>query len=305
MNRALPVATGLVIDRLAGDPDTDLHPVAAFGKLMDEIEDRIWADTRERGALHAGIGIAFGLATGLIVHSTAAVTSLALSGNKLRSTAQEVSDLLDAGDIDQARIELRSLVGRDTADLDESEIAAAAIESLAENMVDSVFAPVCWGLVAGAPGVAAYRAVNTMDAMVGNFSERHAAYGWASARLDDLANWVPARIFAVAVVLSRPSRRGAIRRAVTRDARWHPSPNSGIAEAAVAAAMGLQLGGALSYDGQMEVRPLLGDGRRPQQVDIDATIRLMNRIEWGLTGTLLAVGLTPILLSRLKRRWWS
>jgi adenosylcobinamide-phosphate synthase len=305
MKRALPVATGLVIDRLAGDPDTDLHPVAAFGKLMDEIEDRIWADTRERGALHAGIGIAFGLATGLVVHSTAAVTSLALSGNKLRSTAQDVSDLLDAGDLDQARVELKSLVGRDTADLDESEIAAAAIESLAENMVDAVFAPVCWGLVAGAPGVAAYRAVNTMDAMVGNFSERHAAYGWASARLDDLANWVPARIFAVAVVLSRPSRRGAIRRAVTRDARWHPSPNSGIAEAAVAAAMGLQLGGALSYDGQVEVRPLLGDGRRPQQVDIEATIRLMNRIEWGLTGTLLAVGVTPILLGRLKRRWWS
>lgn len=305
MKRALPVAAGLIIDRLAGDPDDELHPVAAFGKLMDQVEDRIWANTRQRGALHTAIGVAFGLATGLVVHSTAAVTSLTVSGNQLRTTADRVADLLERGQVDEARAELKALVGRDTSDLDESQIAAAVIESLAENMVDAVFAPVCWGLLAGAPGMAAYRAVNTMDSMVGDFGERHAAYGWASARLDDLANWVPARLFAVAVVAARPQRRDAIRRAVTRDARWHPSPNAGVAEAAVAAAMGLQLGGELSYAGEVEFRPLLGDGRRPQLDDIGATVRLVNRIELGLTAALVAVGLTPIALARLKSRLWS
>ena len=304
MKRALPVAAGLIIDRLAGAPDAALHPVAAFEKLMDEVEDRIWADTRERGALHAAIGMAFGLTTGLVVHSTAAVTSLAVSGNELRASAQRVSELLEAGDLDQARIELKSLTDRDTTDLDESEIAAAVIESLAEKMVDEVFGPVCWGLAAGAPGVAMYSAVNTMDAMVGNYSDRHAAYGWASARLDDLAKWVPARLFAVAVVVARPSRRGAVRRAVERDARWHPSPNAAVAEAAVAAALRLQLGGEFSQDGKIEMRPLLSDGRRPHKVDIDATIRLVNRIELGLLATLLTIGLAPIALGRLKRRFW-
>ena len=304
MKRALPVAAGLIIDRLAGNPNNQLDPVAAFERLMDEVEDRIWADTRERGIAHAAIGIAFGMATGAVVHSTAAVTSIAVSGSELRATAKHIAGLLGDGDLYQARAELKSLTDRDTSDLDESEIAGVVIEALAENMVDSVFAPVCWALVAGAPGVAAYRAVNSMDSMVGSHSERHATYGWASTHLDNLANWVPARLFAVAVVAARPGRRRAIRRAVERDARWHPSPNAGVAEAALAAGLRLQLGGEVTVDGRVQTRPLLGDGRRPQRVDVDAAVRLVNQIELGLLATLLAVGLAPIALGRLKRRLW-
>ena len=152
-------------------------------------------------------------------------------------------------------------MGRDPSLLDESGIAAAVIESVAEKSVDAVIAPAFWAAIAGAPGAAAYRAINTMDAMVGRRNERYERFGWAAARLDDVANYVPARIFAGLAVGLRPSQAKDIVTAVRRDAPAHPSPNAGVAEAAVAAALGRQLGGPLRYGTVREDRPPLR--RRP------------------------------------------
>lgn len=184
------------------------------------------------------------------------------------------------------------LVGRDPSGLTESEVAAAVIESLAENSVDAVVAPVVWGLVAGAPGVLAYRAVNTMDAMVGHRSERFAQFGWAAAQTDDAMNWVPARGFAVLVAVARPATAVRVVRSVRRDAAAHPSPNAGVAETAVAAALGRQLGGTLRYGERVEHRPLLGDGPRPEAADIARARVLVDDTERIMVAVLVLLALT-------------
>jgi adenosylcobinamide-phosphate synthase len=169
------------------------------------------------------------------------------------------------------------LVGRDPAALDEPGIARAVVESVAENTCDAVVAPLFWGAVAGLPGLLGYRAVNTLDAMVGHRSPRYARFGWAAARLDDVANLVPARLTAALVAVVAPLLGGDARRAVRitlRDGRKHPSPNSGISEAAFAGALGLRLGGRNTYVGRVENRPELGDGRPPTASDIGAATRL-------------------------------
>ena len=139
-------------------------------------------------------------------------------------------------------------------------------------------------MVAGAPGAGAYRAANPMDAMVGKRWGRYERYGWASARLDDVANFVPARVVAVLVAVVRPNRAPAVWEAARRDAPHHPSPNAGVAEAAFAAALGLQLGGAVTYDGHLDQRPLLGRGRRATAADIASATRLASDVEWALVG---------------------
>ena len=171
------------------------------------------------------------------------------------------------------------------------------IESVAENSVDAVVAPAFWGLVAGAPGTLAYRSINTMDAMVGHRNERYKNFGWASARLDDVANYVPARCFVALVALAKPERTSAIWRLVQRDARAHPSPNAGVAETAVAAAIDKQLGGPLRYGERQELRPTLGDGLRPQAADIDTAVAVANRTEAVLVGALGAGAVASLLRS--------
>jgi adenosylcobinamide-phosphate synthase len=149
---------------------------------------------------------------------------------------------------------------------------------------------VCWALAAGAPGVLAYRAANTMDAMVGHRSARYARFGTASARVDDVANWVPARCTAALVALLRPGRARDVLRAVRHDAAAHPSPNAGVAEAAFAGALGVELGGPLRYGAREEVRPRLGRGPRPGAADIPRAARLADEITWALTGACSALG---------------
>ena len=204
--------------------------------------------------------------------------------------ASRIGELAGSGE------ELPSLVGRDPSELDASGIAAAVIESLAENSVDAVIAPAFWAAVAGAPGAAAYRAVNTMDAMVGRRDDRYGNFGWAAARLDDVANYVPARIFAGLVVVLCPHRAGEIIAAVRRDAPAHPSPNAGVAEAALAAALGRRLGGPLRYGDTEENRPLLGDGPRPDPDRRGGPHRRPGRV--GPVGVLCLIWLA----SRLKGR---
>jgi adenosylcobinamide-phosphate synthase len=221
------------------------------------------------------------------MRSTGLATYLSVAHRALSEAGTAVADALSDDDLPRARLLLASLVGRATADLDAAEISRAVVESLAENTVDAVVAPAFWAFVAGAPGALGYRAVNTMDASVGYLSARYARYGWASARLDDLANYVPARLTAALVVAVRPRSAGAVWRAVRRDAPSHPSPNSGVAEAAFAAALGLQLGGVNVYGAREERRPRLGCGRVPGVADIATTVALCRDVTNGMLALLL------------------
>ena len=173
---------------------------------------------------------------------------------------------------------------------------------MAENTVDAVVAPALWAAVAGAPGALGYRAVNTLDAMVGHRSARYERYGWASARIDDGAGWVPARATALLVALVRPGAGAEVLRTVRRDAPAHPSPNAGVAEAAFAAALGLRLGGVNRYGDRTEERAPLGQGRPPRRHDIAEAVRLSNDVGLALAGLLAAAGALSHLLRRTGAR---
>ena len=258
---------------------------------MRTVEGRIYADTRSRGAGHALAGIGVGAAVGAAIGSTVAATYLAVAGRALADAALAVHAALDADDLDDARRLLPALVGRDTLHLDEKQVARAVVESVAENTVDAVVAPALWGAGAGPAGALGYRAANTLDAMVGHRDDRYERYGWASARLDDAANLAPARLTAMLVASVRPRSAPAVWRAVRRDAPAHPSPNSGVAEAAYAAALGLRLGGKNRYGDRVELRPALGTGRPPEAADIKRAVLLLRHVSFALAAGLAGAGL--------------
>jgi adenosylcobinamide-phosphate synthase len=298
VNRRIAAAAGVMADRLLGEPPTVAHPVARFGVVMRGVEKQLYRDERPAGAAHAAFGVALATAAGAAIGSPTTAAYVAVAGRSLASTALGVADTLSRRDLHAARAELPALVGRETSGLDEFEIARAVVESVAENTVDAVVAPALWAAVAGAPGAFAYRAVNTLDAMVGHRSPRYARFGWASARLDDVAGLVPARVTAVLVAAVRPASAARIVRTVWRDGRAHPSPNAGIAEAAFAAALNLRLGGTNRYGDRLEHRPSLGDGRAPRQGDIRAAVRLLRDV----TGALVALLVIPSALRWLRHR---
>jgi len=169
------------------------------------------------------------------------------------------------------------IVGRDPAALDEAGIARAAIESLAENTSDGVVAPLFWGALLGLPGIAGYKAINTLDSMIGHRSERHEAFGWAAARIDDVANLIPARLTGCLFALTGPALREALS-CMLRDARHHRSPNASWPEAALAGALGVRLCGPRSYDGELADEPWLnGGGRDAAAADISRALELYVR----------------------------
>ncbi|WP_349260754.1 cobalamin biosynthesis protein [Actinocrinis sp.] len=285
---ALGLAAGYAADTLVADPSRG-HPVAAFGRAANALEQRCYQDSRARGALFAAACVGGSAALGYAatrgsrgrpltaVATMAAATWIVVGAASLRREASAIGDLLEAGDLAGARERLPRLCGRDPRTLDEREIARAVVESVAENTSDAVVAPLFWGAVAGVPGLLAYRAANTLDAMVGHRSERYARFGWASARLDDALNLAPARLTGALTAVLAPTVGGSrleTWRTLRHDGAKHPSPNAGHCEAAAAGALGLRLGGTNSYTSGIEHRPYLGVGRSPRGFDIARANRL-------------------------------
>ncbi|MFF9068844.1 cobalamin biosynthesis protein [Streptomyces sp. NPDC014891] len=286
---AYGAVAGLAVDLLVGDPRRG-HPVAAFGRAAAAVEDRLHHDHRGWGALHtavcAGSTVALGALAARAVRNrpaaavalTAASVWAVVGGTTLGREARAIGGALAAGDLEVARERLPHLCGRDPQSLDGPAMARAVVESVAENTSDAVVGALFWGAVAGVPGLVGFRAVNTLDAMVGHRSPRHRRFGWASARLDDVAGWPGARLTAALASVAGGNPRGALR-AWRADAAKHPSPNAGPVEASFAGALGVRLGGTLAYGGRVEHRPVLnGGGRDVEVADIDRAVRLSRRV---------------------------
>ena len=306
ISRAVGILGAGIADAAAGDPHRG-HPVAGFGRCATALESVTYRDSRAAGAVHTAalVGAVTGL--GVLLHRgarsrlgsaavTAAATWVALGGTTLARTGTAMAATLESGDVDGARLVLPALCGRDPAALDDQGLARAALESVAENTSDAHVAPLMWAALGGVPAVLAYRAINTLDAMIGNRSSRYARFGWAAARLDDLANLIPARITALLTALCAPlvggSAAGALR-AWRADADRHPSPNAGVAEAAFAGALGVRLGGPTQYRHELEIRPTLGDGPPPRIADLRRAVRLSQWVQGAavvLAAAAVAVG---------------
>lgn len=304
----LPIGLGMLviaiaIDLIVGDPRTWPHPVVLIGKAISTLEAR-WnhgsADWRRLAGYLLTITVVLGTFTlswlllallsqlhpwlGLAAELWLLATTLAIKG--LAEAGRAIAVPLAQGDLPAARKALSMVVGRDTATLDEAEITRGAVETIAENSVDGITAPLFFALIGGAPLALAYKAINTLDSMVGYRNPRYADFGFASAKLDDIANWLPARLtvlccWGAGIALSVVGRqrlrwRGALK-ATCQEAPRHPSPNAGWPEAMVARLLGVQLGGANRYQGIVSHRATLGAPIETLQVaHISTTIRLMH-----------------------------
>ena len=310
MGFAGAMAVAMAVDALLGWPAPLFarvgHPVTWLGRLITTV-DIAWnrpsdppAFRRAAGVAGALVVIAVSAALGWVLQSVLAlgwiqfvlVGILAWPLVALRSLDDHVAAVaspLQAGDIAGAREAVSRIVGRDPATLDEAGIARAAIESLAENASDGIVAPVFWGALFGLPGIFGYKAINTLDSMIGHRSERHEAFGWAAARIDDVANFIPARLTGFLFVLLAPRRAEALS-CMTRDARRHRSPNAGWPEAAMAGALGVRLSGPRIYHGSITNEPWLNEGARdPLAADISQGLTVYRR------AMLLLAGLLAIL----------
>jgi adenosylcobinamide-phosphate synthase len=292
--RAVGIAAGVAADALFADPRRG-HPVAGFGNSAARWERLVYADARMAGLAHTGALLATLAVAGTAAEYAAArrgpfataaltgiVTYFTLGGTSLGRVGGRLSDLLERGDLDAARLLLPSLCGRDPAVLDADGLARAATESLAENTSDAQVAPLVWMALLGVPGALVYRGANTLDAMIGNKSPRYRRFGWAAARFDDLLNLVPARVTGLLTAALAPSVGGTpcrSLRAWRRDAARHPSPNAGVAEASFAGALGVRLGGPTHYAHELEIRPMLGDGRTPGVADLRRAVRLSRAVQ--------------------------
>ncbi|SES02734.1 adenosylcobinamide-phosphate synthase [Propionibacterium cyclohexanicum] len=264
----------------------------------------MWADSRARGVLFTAVALtplaALGAGLEMLTrrHPLAHLTATAVAGwvvlgaGSLEREGAAMAGHLERGELPAARTRLGHLCGRLAEDLDEPELARAAVESMAENTADSAIASLWWGSIAGIPGLLVHRGANTLDAMVGHRNARYAHFGTASARLDDLLDLAPARLTAALAALVSPvvhGHPGQVARIVARDAHAHPSPNGGWCEAAWAGALGVQLGGHNVYPGGIaEDRGLLGDGPRPRAGELRRAARLVRWVT--LAAAALALG---------------
>ncbi|QIO99700.1 adenosylcobinamide-phosphate synthase CbiB [Bradyrhizobium symbiodeficiens] len=310
MGFAGAMVVAMAVDALLGWPSWLFvrmgHPVTWLGRMIGAI-DSGWNRASDPPAFRRGAGIAgtlvviaFSVAVGWVLQVLlpSGWIQIALLGvlawplvalRSLHDHVAAVADPLLAGDIAAARDAVSRIVGRDPAALDEAGIARAAIESLAENASDGIVAPVFWGALFGLPGILGYKAINTLDSMIGHRSERHEAFGWAAARIDDVANFIPARLTGFLFVLLAPRRSDALT-CMTRDARRHRSPNAGWPEAAMAGGLGVRLSGPRIYHGSITNEPWLNEGARdPRAADITEALTVYRR------AMLLLAGLLAIL----------
>lgn len=313
------LAAAFILDLLIGDPRWIPHPVIGMGQAIKRLEAWIRGRFSPENLKKAGILLPLLVAGGSfvitwvllkllsLVHPWLAwaaeavliATTIAVKG--LKDAGLEVYRHLQKGDLPAARSSLSMIVGRETSHLDVPEIVRGTVETVAENIVDAVISPLLYALIGGAPLAMAYRAVNTLDSMVGYKNDKYIHLGWASARLDDIANWIPARLTALlltvsALILGMDYKQAF--RMVRRDARRHPSPNSGFPESAVAGALGIRLGGTNVYHGVASFRAYMGEAFRPMEArDIRLTNRLLLTVSvmfvilallavWGAGGTL-------------------
>ncbi|HEY4280688.1 MAG TPA: cobalamin biosynthesis protein [Conexibacter sp.] len=309
----IALAAGWAADMALGDPRR-FHPVAGFGRVALALERVLYAPSRVRGAvftvtLVGGAALAAeraarlaervaprpGLGRAVVL---AAVTWGSLGGRSLAREGKRIAGHAARGEIDAAREALPALAGRDPSQLDGDGISRAVVESLGENTSDAVVGALVWGAVAGPAGVAAFRAANTLDAMVGHRSARYEQFGFVAAKLDDAMGWPGSRLGALLTMILAPLVGGSPRaawRALRRDGGAHPSPNAGQMEAAFAGALGVRLGGPLTYGTREEIRPTLGDGRPPEPADAARAARLSLAV--GAASAVLATGAAQAVAS--------
>ena len=312
MGFAGAMAVAVALDALLGWPGGLFarigHPVIWLGALIDAL-DRRCNRTADAPWLRRVAGVAAALVVIVLAAALAwaAQATVAFGWSRmfllgiltwpfvaLRSLHDHVAAVarpLEAGDIAAARTAVSMIVGRDPAQLDEAGIARAAIESLAENTSDGIVAPVFWGALFGLPGIVGYKAVNTLDSMIGHRTARHQSFGWAAARIDDLANFIPARLtgFLFALLSARPQAATAC---IARDARAHRSINAGWPEAAMAGALGVRLCGPRSYHGVLADEPWLNaSARDPAAADLISGLKLYRRAMLLLGGLLVILAL--------------
>jgi adenosylcobinamide-phosphate synthase len=301
----MTVLLAMVLDALFGEPkwiwDRIPHPAVVIGRLIN------WADRqfnhgamrRTKGAVLLVALVAGGAALGAVIERVLGGLGVVLVGAVLlaqRSLADHVRDVADALriSVEDGRMMVARIVGRDTAEMGEADVARAAIESAAENFSDGVIAPLFWFLVAGLPGLIVYKAVNTADSMVGYRTPRHEEFGWAAARFDDLLNLIPARLTAVLILIVTGQGRWA---EIARDARRHRSPNAGWPEAAFARGLDVALAGPRRYHGVLTDDPFVNPaGAREIRPDaVDRAVALLWRV-WSLVAVLVAVTTTAGVL---------
>lgn len=272
------------------------HPVVGLGALIDAGERLLNRPERSPRAKRisgiatvaatAGIAALAGLAASRLPGPAPVLAAtLGLAQRSLHDHVAAVAKALEADDLSAARIAVGMIVGRDTAALDASGVAAAAIESLAESFNDGIVAPSFWLALAGLPGLYAYKAVNTADSLIGHREPRWKDFGWAAARTDDVMNLAPARLAGALIAMAG----GGGWKIMLRDARHHASPNAGWPEAAMAGALGVRLGGPVAYDGVMTDRPVFGQGSPPTAADLRRALNIYVRA-CGLLWAAVAIG---------------
>ncbi|MEL7567436.1 MAG: adenosylcobinamide-phosphate synthase CbiB [Dehalobacterium sp.] len=286
------------IDLVLGDPRSFPHPVIYIGKLISFLEHQVRKRAKTPKALKMGgvfltfttVLVTFSLSMGLLLLAknihiylfyflNVVLMWTCLATKSLRVESMKVFYALEIDDIALARINLSYIVGRDTKELSVEEITKATVETVVENTADGIIAPLFYMLIGGAPLALAYKAINTMDSMVGYKNEKYLHLGWASARLDDLANFIPARITGVLLVMAafflKLNYRGSLK-VLLRDCRNHTSPNCGYPEAAAAGALDIQLGGTHTYFHQTVYKPTIGDNIRLIEMhDIQRGVKMM------------------------------
>jgi adenosylcobinamide-phosphate synthase len=302
----------LAIDALIGWPDALYrkigHPVTWLGKLISHMDKSLnrmeWHPPTRRlmGLLTAAFIILICIVSGQIIQNAVGQGILGffisvllawplLASRSLYSHVKDVAQPLELMDLRSARGAVSMIVGRDPKQLDTAGVGRAAIESLAENTSDGVVAPIFWGLIFGLPGILAYKAINTMDSMIGYKTPKHLDFGWAAARIDDLANWVPARLTGLIIAMMSGTPNTALQ-TIRRDAGKHRSPNAGWPESAMAAALGVRLSGPRSYHDKQTNDPwLYAEGRDVEGSDVTRALAVFKRSMFCLAGLLAIVAL--------------